>query len=991
MRVMSVLRRYGLATLACAVAIAAAIPLEAPVSCLFLAVAASALYGGRGPGILSGVLSALAFDYFFIPPEYNLYLQPSSYLRFGVFLGSIVLIVALIDAKRRVEQAREQIAAKVRESESYLAEAQRLSHTGSLGWDTSTGELYWSQEAYQIIGCDPAVKPSLALLFQQIHPEDRKRVKEVMDRSSRSGADLDFEHRLQMADGAVKHVHVLARAVRERSGKLQYIGAAMDITAIVRADENLRRSETYLAEAQKLSHTASWVWDVGLAGPVYWSAELYRIYRRDAALGPITAEEDRALHSAGDWASLREALEQSVRDRTFLDVEDHLFFPDGEVKHLRLVGHPAIDAAGNVSQLVGTLMDVTAQHEASAALQKALAEVRSSEDQLRRTINTIPALVWSAGPEGAAGFFNERWLGYTGLPAEQVLGWGWMAAIHPDDKSRLTRYWSTTLASGEPGETEARLRRGDGQYRWFLWRVNPLFDESGKVVKWFGTNSDIQDRKQAVEALSASEQNFRSIVDSIPGLVYTSTPAGEIETVNRPILEYTGKSLEDLKHWTDLLHIDERPRVLAEAAHSAKTGRPLNMELRLRRADGVYRWFHTRTLPERDSEGGLVRWYGLVTDIEDRKTAEEALRASQRDLSSIIETIPALVWCAGPEGDLTYVNHRVLEYTGTTLDDLARSGWLDFLHSDDVEPTLRAWSEAVATGRQHDIQYRLRRFDGAFRWFHVRGQPVRDPDGRVTRWYGLLVDIDDRRNMEEALQSTQTRLSRATQIASVGELAASIAHEINQPLAAVVANGHACLRWLSAQPPGLAKAHAAAERIVRDGKDAGEVVRRIRALFKRATVAKVELDLNEVIGEVLSLLTAETSRKRILVETQLEPHLPGVVGDHVQLQQLLFNLLTNGMEAMDPMTDGPKKLLVRSRRNCENSILVEIRDHGVGLQDPDRIFEAFFTTKEKGMGMGLAICRSIVEEHKGRLWAVPGEGQGATFCFSLPAQPGGAA
>lgn len=444
------------------------------------------------------------------------------------------------------------------------------------------------------------------------------------------------------------------------------------------------------------------------------------------------------------------------------------------MKHLRLVGHPVIHAGGGVAQLMGTLMDGTGQHEASAPLQKALSEVRSSEDQLRRTINTIPALVWSAGPDGGADFFNERWLGYTGLPAGQVLGRGWIDAIHPDDKSRLTRYWSSTIASGEPGEIEARLRRSDGEYRWFLFRVSPLCDDSGRIVKWFGTNSDIEVRKRAVEALRASEQNLRSIMDSIPGLVYTNAPAGELELVNRPILEYTGRSLQDLKHWASLVHPGDRERVAAEAARSAETGHPLNSEFRLRRADGVYRWFHTRTLPERDSQGRLVRWYGLVTDIEDRKLAEEALLASQRDLSSIIETIPALVWCAGPEGDLTYVNQRVLDYTGTTLDALARSGWLDFLQPDDVESTLRAWSGAVATGRQHDIQYRLRRSDGAYRWFHVLGQPVRDCDGHTTRWYGLLVDIDDRRNMEEALRRTQTRLSRATQIASVGELAVSI-------------------------------------------------------------------------------------------------------------------------------------------------------------------------------------------------------------------------
>jgi PAS domain S-box-containing protein len=862
---MSTFRRYGLAVLACGIALALALPLEAPVSCFFLAVAVTCVYGGRGPGFLSVALTALEFDYFFLPPEHHIYIAPAAYLRFAVFLGSTILIAMLIDSKRIVEEARREIAWQVRKSESYLTEAQRLSHTGSFGWSAKTGDLFWSEEAFRILGCDPEVKPSFDLLSQRLHPEDRERVTRLMLGGPQSGSHLDFEHRLLMPDGAVKHVHVLAHAATDNSCTMQYVGAVMDISDRVKAGEELRRSEAYLAEAQKLSHTASWVWNVDPPQPLYWSAELYRIYRRDPALGPVSNEERTAVQSPEDWARMLGAMQQAARDKSPMDIEYALTFPDGAVKHLRLVGHPVMNSAGEVTEIIGTSMDITEQYEANAALQKALAEVRSSEDQLRRITNTIPALVWSANPDGSANFFNERWLRYTGLLPEEALGWGWTSVIHSDDRDMLTDYWRSMLASGECGEVEARLRRRDGGYRWFLFRANPLCDEAGSVVKWFGTLSDIEDRKQAADAL----------------------------------------------------------------------------------------------------------------------------RASERDLSLIIETIPALVWCAGPQGDLTYVNQRVLNYTGAAPDELAQSGWLDFLHPDDVESTAQAWNVAVTTGRQHDIQYRLRRADGAYRWFHVLGQPVCDNQGRMARWYGLLIDIDDRKNIEEALRHARTRLSRATQIATVGELSASIAHEINQPLAAVVANGHACLRWLSTDPPNLAKARDAAERIVRDGKDAGEVVRRIRALFKRATLEKVVLDLNEVIEEVVSLVSGEASRKRIAIETEIQAELTAVLGDRVQLQQLLFNLITNGIEAMEEVAERPRKLIVRSRQ-CREKVLVEVRDYGVGLKDPDRIFEAFFTTKENGMGMGLAICRSIVEEHHGRLWAQPGDGAGTAFCFTLPVQQDGA-
>ena len=375
---------------------------------------------------------------------------------------------------------------------------------------------------------------------------------------------------------------------------------------------------------------------------------------------------------------------------------------------------------------------------------------------------------------------------------------------------------------------------------------------------------------------------------------------------------------------------------------------------------------------------------GFIRDISERKQAEEALRASERDLSLIIETIPGLVWCAAPDGELNYLNRRILNYSGTSAGAWAELGWKNLLHPDDAEQTAQAWAQAVATGQPLEVQCRLRRSDGVYRWFQALGQAARDSEGGVVRWYGLLIDIDDRKNVEEALRNSQARLSRAIQTATVGEFAAAIAHEVNQPLAAVVTNGQACLRWLAAQPPGMAKAHEAAERIVRDGKEAGEVVRRIRALFQQAAVEKIELDINEMIGEVLHLLTGETARKRVAVETDLGQDLAPVAGDRVQLQQLVFNLLLNGIEAMDAVVDRPKKLFICSKRPSPETVLVEVRDSGTGLKDPDRIFEAFFTTKENGMGMGLAICRSIIDAHQGRLWAASGEGAGTTFSFTLP-------
>ncbi len=501
---------------------------------------------------------------------------------------------------------------------------------------------------------------------------------------------------------------------------------------------------------------------------------------------------------------------------------------------------------------------------------------------------------------------------------------------------------------------------------------------------------EIADRKHVEEDLRSSEEKHRVIIEAANDAVVGMDERGAILFANPATKRIFGHDPVEIVGKPLTMLMPEMMRNLHENGfkrYLATGKRHLNwqgVEVTAQRKDGQAFPVEV-SFGEMTSDGHKV-FTGFIRDISEKKEAEEALRASERDLSLIIETIPGLVWCASPDGELNYLNRRILEYTGSSPDAWAQLGWTSFLHPDDAEPSAHSWSRAVATGKPYDTQCRLRRANGVHRWFRALGQAARDNQGRVTRWYGLLIDIDDQKNVEEALRSNEMRLSRATRTATMGEFAGSIAHEINQPLAAVVTNGHACLRWLTNQPPDLDRACEAAQRIVRDGKEAGEVVRRIRALFKHVSLETIDLNLNEVIAEVLHLLSGETTRRSVAVKTELADDLPTVLGDRVQLQQLVFNLFLNGIEAMDQVLDRPKKLLIRSKRQDQEAVVVEIQDSGVGMDDPEKAFEAFFTTKETGMGMGLAICRSIIEAHHGRLWADSGNGAGTTFSFTLPAQ-----
>ncbi len=382
---------------------------------------------------------------------------------------------------------------------------------------------------------------------------------------------------------------------------------------------------------------------------------------------------------------------------------------------------------------------------------------------VRLAVDMIPTLAWSACSDGGADFFNQRWLDYTGLSAEHARDWGWTAALHPDDLNGIADYWRSVFLSGEPGEIEGRLRRFDGEYRWFLFRATPSFDSDGRVVKWFGTNTDIEDRKRNEATLLENEERFRLIVDTIPGMVCTLNTVGEVELLNRQVLEYFGKTAEELKNWasSDAVHPDDLPSVIDAWRRSVESGQPYDLELRQRRADGEYRWFQSRALPTRDTEGRIAGWYMLLTDIDDRKRAEDYLRSNEQSLRQIVDSIPGFVSTANAAGEVELVNRQVLEYFGKTTEELRNWATSDAIHPDDLPRMIDAYKRSIETGQPRDVETRSRRADGMYRWFHLRSRPQRDAEGRIVRWYNLVTDIDDRKRAEGELQKAFEEIAKS--------------------------------------------------------------------------------------------------------------------------------------------------------------------------------------------------------------------------------------
>ncbi|MBZ9781485.1 PAS domain-containing protein [Pseudomonas sp. REP124] len=916
------------------------------------------------------------------------------------------------------------------------------------------------------------------------------------------------------------------------------------------------------------------------------------------------------------------------------------------------------------------------------------------DNELERVIDGLPGVAWTALADGRVDYVNQYWDEYTGAGRDDAMGEGWQSFIHHDDRAQVSQQWCAILASGEPRDMQARLRRADGVYRRFLLRVSPLTDDSGNLYKWCGVCADIEDHCVAITPSPAVEPDLRNLIDSIPALVSLMTPDGELECVNVHNLQYMGTTFEALRGWTtsEIIHPQDKSRVMASWAHAVNTGSVFREEQRIRRADGAYHWFAANGIPMRDEHGNITRWWVITVDIDEHKRdkaliaqALENISASEARYRNLINAVPGFIWSAAPDGNITFLNQRWCDYTGIAMDEACGHGWMASVDPDD-RTTLAAYRRVLTSGEPGEFEARLRRFDGVFRWFLVRTVPERDAAGQVVRWYGENTDIEDRKRAETLLEGekhllgliaggtplrsilealcklveasfaggvcsivqidpkhshwaqdavprmlpgaapnlpsdlintldgrpvdsmhcpdgqaamsneqvichnlacetrwsqwcasalkhglwaswstpvtsisgnvtgvlsvlfrepaspdllqqnliaqfthlasiaidrargeaalrqseaflakaqrlsstgtfswrldseditwsdeiyrildlapgvkptfellytrihpddlssyksmirsqcrkgrdfeyehrlqmpdgatkhvhlvahamrddegeleyiaalqdvTQRRLSETAlgevrselahlaRVASLGALTASIAHEVNQPLAGIITNASTCLRMLGASPPNVDGALETARRTIRDGNRAADVIKRLRVLFSKDSITVEDVDLNEAAREVIALLLGELQRGRVILNPVFAEGLPLVRGDRVQLQQVILNLILNAKEAMNTIEDRSRHLQV-STGHHDQQVFLEVRDNGPGFdpQDAARLFNAFYTTKLSGMGIGLSVSHSIIDRHEGRLWARANDvGPGAVFCFSIP-------
>jgi PAS domain S-box-containing protein len=660
-----------------------------------------------------------------------------------------------------------------------------------------------------------------------------------------------------------------------------------------------------------------------------------------------------------------------------------------DISFLRLIGRV-------VAFAIDDNFNVRYAEAAERKLQRQNERLQRSERELRDVIESIPSMAWSAAADGAAQFFNRRWLEYAGLTADQARGWGWTVAVHPDDLNPLMEYWRTIMASGQPGEVEARLRRFDGVYRCFLFRATASLDDNGRVVKWYGTNTDIEERKRAEQALRRSE----AYLAEAQRLTLTGSCA--IDGTNREILYWSEEmfrlfafdrqqGLPMWDQWVQRIHPEDRDKFRMAGDSTFLNKVDCDVEFRIVKPDGTVKHIHGIGHPVLSPSGELVQVVGTMVDVTERRSAEESLRRNESYLAQAQRLAHIGSWAWDATGrNAVYVSEEWCRIYGFDPRD-GMPSWeqrLQRVHPEDRARFQLTIDRAVTEKSDYDMEFRILPPHAPSRYIHSAGRPILGSSGELVQFVGVSMDVTESKQAEhehERLRQELANLAHLNRVSTVGELTASLAHEIKQPIGAAVTNADACVRLLDRDQPDVPEAREAALEMAKDARRAAEIIDRVRSLYQKGSSQLETIEVNELISEMVVMLQNEANRHSVTIRTDLAEGIPTVMADRVQLQQVLLNLMLNGIEAI---RDTFGELSIKSQLAEDSQLLISVTDTGVGLptENAQQIFNPFFTTKSQGTGLGLAITRSIVESHGGRIWASANSGRGATFSFTLPSR-----
>jgi PAS domain S-box-containing protein len=928
-------------------------------------------------------------------------------------------IVSDITERKRAEQERQALSRDLGESNARLEEAQRVAHVGYWEWDLETNVVVWSDETYRIFGLKPQERPmDLAAVRGMVHPEDREALYGGVDVELDAGVHPVAEFRIVTPSGEVRTVHAITSKLSSArpgdpdngaSGRARRLfGTVQDITELKHAEDarhalsrDLQESNAWLEEAQRVAHLGYWVWDLE-TNQVIWSEETYRIFGLVPQAGSIDIAIVGEMFHPDDREAVFRIAEEAIRTGTRADFEHRLFRPDGEMRIVHSLGDLKTNSAGRPCQMFGTTQDITDRKRAEEerqVLYRDLQESKASLEEAQRVAH-VGSWVWDLEKNHVT--YSDEYYRIFGLaPTKDPIDIATVREmIHPEDREYVFRTAEEAIRSGERAECEHRILRPDGEIRIVHSLGDLKKDASGRPYQMFGVSQDITDRTHAEQALKRSQfylsegerlAHMGSWASRDLGVrwsddlnIYWSDEVYKIYGLDPK------NGTPNLQQYLAAIHPLDRASMAEtiKMMHEQRCG--CDVTNRIVRPDGETRYVRCVGIPV--VEGGVFQgFHGTTMDVTEQELLTQELRREQAYLTDAQSMAHIGSWV------FNLITHKLLHSSDENArlygfdpsqGPISAERFFDTQHAEDAPHVNAVLERAVREGTDFYLdEYRIHHTDGSIRFLRAIGH--RNASGEPGEYVGVTMDITDRKRAEEErerLRQLEADLAHTNRVNMMGELAAALAHEIKQPIAASITSANALLRWLAHDPPDLERARAAADRIEQDANRAAEVINSLQSFYKRGIpVKRAIVDLRGVIEEMAVLLRTEAARYSITISAEMEQNTPKLRADRVQLQQVIMNLMLNAIEAMK---DTGGELIIKTRLNRDGWLLVSISDTGVGLPEErtEEIFDPFQSTKPQGTGMGLTITRSIVESYGGRVWATNNHGAGATFHFTLPGE-----
>jgi PAS domain S-box-containing protein len=849
---------------------------------------------------------------------------------------------------------------------------------GGVIWesDIKTDRLTWSKSYTDLFGYTD-LQGTTKSWEKLVHPDDLKQLQESLKSVVEVKSKFwTAEYRYKRADGTYAEVLDNGYLFYDSEENLiRMLGSLIDITRPKQHERELKESKERFERVAMATNDVIWDWD--LQKQTVWWNEGYKTlfgYDHDLFQKELGVESWTDHIHPEDLAAIKASIHDVIEHGGVWEAEYRFKCADGTYKLVLDKGYVIRDDNGTPVRMIGAMVDITEQRATAEQLQ-------ISMQQTKDILESLPLMTWTATPDGSVNYYSTRWYDFTGTDFDSLKNWGWRTFIHPDDWDHTFALWKESITNGTPFKAENRWKDLHGNYRWFLGRAVPLHDAEGNITMWVGSHTDIEEQKQMMLALEESNSKFMMLAESIPHIVWSADPDGNVDYFNNQWYIYTKMTAEETLGfgWGPSLHPDDLQPTIDDWLNSMRTGEKYERELRLRDIyTEDYRWFLARAIPQYNSEGQIVKWFGTATYIHDQKLLRDQVEESEKQFRFLADSIPQMVWTSNADGNADYFNQRWLDYTGLSMEESLDSGW-NAIHPDDYQRAMSRWQKSLSTGKFFSVEYRIRQSpDNSYRWFLGQGMPMRDEEGNIVKWFGACTDIEDHKKTEEELLNKNLELERTNQ--DLDSFVYTASHDLKLPIVNMTGIFNELMRIAKFDDPDAPK------MIGMFNKSVFQLQNTIQELSDMVKVQKSqrkkleEVSLDKILQDVKISLQNPIQETEASITTDFSS-ISSLYFTRSGLKSILYNLISNAIKYKSP--DRTPQIHIKTEIK-DNFIELCISDNGLGIdinRHQNKLFQMFtrFHNHVNGSGLGLYIVNRLLTNNGGYINIESNLNKGTTF------------